>query len=86
MIEISRTVPCYLARLCIAEIILGIEFLHSKRIVHRDLKPENILIDRDGHILITDFGLSEKIPLDQRLYRRCGTLAYMAPGEKRNEC
>lgn len=41
------------------EIILAIEYLHSKRILYRDLKPENILISRDGHIKLSDFGLSK---------------------------
>jgi len=36
------------------------EYLHSKNIVYRDLKPENILIAGDGHLKITDFGLSKE--------------------------
>nr|CAD7442343.1 unnamed protein product [Timema bartmani] len=38
-----------------------------------------ILLDADGHISLTDFGLS-KLPLDdQKAYSFCGTVEYMAP-------
>lgn len=43
-----------------AEIILGLESLHKNGIIYRDLKPENILMDDEGHIRLTDFGLSKQ--------------------------
>jgi serine/threonine protein kinase len=46
------------------EIIIAIEFMHKKGIIYRDLKPENILIDTNGHIKITDFGLSKNFDYD----------------------
>eukprot|EP00250_Pteridium_aquilinum_P016985 c23395_g4_i1 orf=316-4593(-) len=49
----------HVARVYIAELVLALEYLHSLSVVHRDLKPDNILIAHDGHIKLTDFGLSK---------------------------
>ena len=46
------------ARFYIAEIILCVESLHQMNCIHRDLKPDNILIGIDGHLKLSDFGLS----------------------------
>ncbi|KAK1277760.1 Serine/threonine-protein kinase AtPK2/AtPK19 [Acorus gramineus] len=48
-----------MARTYIAEVVLALEYLHSLNVVHRDLKPDNLLINHDGHIKLTDFGLSK---------------------------
>ncbi|XP_060098118.1 ribosomal protein S6 kinase alpha-2 isoform X1 [Heteronotia binoei] len=64
----------------LAELALALDHLHGLGIIYRDLKPENILLDEDGHIKITDFGLSkEAIDHDKRAYSFCGTIEYMAP-------
>jgi serine/threonine protein kinase len=47
-----------IARQYICEVILALEYCHAQGIIHRDLKPDNILISGDGHIKLTDFGLS----------------------------
>jgi serum/glucocorticoid-regulated kinase 2 len=67
------------AKFYFAEILLGLEHLHSLDIVYRDIKPENILLDVDGHVRIADFGLSKIIPMRQRAYSFCGSPEYMSP-------
>ncbi|XP_059485343.1 ribosomal protein S6 kinase alpha-5-like isoform X2 [Neocloeon triangulifer] len=69
-------------RLYVGEIVLALEHLHKLGIIYRDIKLENILLDRDGHIVLTDFGLSKEFlphEKDQRAYSFCGTIEYMAP-------
>jgi len=45
-------------RFYMAECVLAIEAVHKLGFIHRDIKPDNILIDKDGHIKLSDFGLS----------------------------
>jgi len=69
------------AKFYCAEIALGLEYLHNSGVIYRDLKPENILLNADGHICLTDFGISKEglLAEDSRTATFCGTPEYLAP-------
>ncbi|ETN70787.1 kinase domain protein [Necator americanus] len=69
------------AKFIIAELIIAIDSLHKRKVIYRDLKLENILLDENGHVKLTDFGLS-KLLVPEELERAnsyCGTIEYMSP-------
>lgn len=60
-------------RFYMAECVLAIADVHRMGYIHRDIKPDNILIDRDGHIKLSDFGLSTGF------YKQDQSASYMKP-------
>ncbi|KAM4702802.1 protein kinase C zeta type-like [Rhinophrynus dorsalis] len=72
--------PEHHVRFYAAEMSLGIQFLHQRNIIHRDIKVDNILLDAEGHVKITDFGLSkESFDEKKGTKSECGTPYYCAP-------
>jgi serine/threonine protein kinase len=63
-----------------AEMVLALTHLHDNLgVVYRDLKPENCLLDAEGHLLLTDFGLSKVAVDPDACNSMLGTVEYMAP-------
>lgn len=53
-------------RVCVRQLLLGLEYLHENNICHRDLKPENILVGQDGTYKIADFGVAHFFEEDDK--------------------
>lgn len=69
------------ARHFAAEILAALAYLHARNIMYRDLKPENVLLGEDGHLKLTDFGISKVFAQnhDVKTFSMCGTPEYIAP-------
>ncbi|CAF0968300.1 unnamed protein product [Adineta steineri] len=61
------------------QLVLAVEYIHSKNIVHRDLKAENLLLDSRGNIKVADFGFANIFQPNSKLQTFCGSPPYAAP-------
>ncbi|HEY8379542.1 MAG TPA: protein kinase [Nannocystis sp.] len=52
---------------------------HAAGVVHRDLKPANILLEREGRVVLTDFGIARPLDAGVQTQGLLGTPLYMAP-------
>ena len=71
----------------IRQVCEGLAAAHARHVVHRDLKPGNIMRDREGRIVIMDFGLARHESTDglTRSGMVIGTMDYMAPEQAQGQ-
>lgn len=67
-------------------------YIHQKGVVHRDIKPENLLVDKNGKLVLADFGfaselepsINSKIPEAQKKFDPTVTLNHLVGSEEYN--
>ncbi len=71
----------------VREVCSALEAAHAAGVVHRDLKPQNIMIEKDGHVLVMDFGIAQSSQTRGATQTGSimGTPDYMSPEQARTE-
>ncbi len=62
-------------------------YAHDDNVIHRDIKPSNIMTDKQGKVIITDFGVSKSLKDDLTVHdssltlpgKMLGSPQYMSP-------
>lgn len=69
------------AKKLFAQLVSGVDYMHSKGLIHRDLKLENLLLDKHRNIIISDFGFVNSYNKDKNdlMKTSCGSPCYAAP-------
>ena len=61
------------------ETLEGLHYLHINGQIHQDVKAGNILIDLNGHVYLSDYGVSAFLKKGAKCATIVGTPSWMAP-------
>jgi len=65
----------------IEQVCRALDAAHAEGVIHRDLKPQNIMRDKNGRVVVMDFGLARSLGESGMTQTGAivGTLEYMSP-------
>ena len=65
----------------------ALRYAHERKMVHRDVKPANVMITKDGHVILTDFGIAKIMSVTGLTASGAmvGTPSYMSPEQGMGE-
>ncbi|XP_052218811.1 serine/threonine-protein kinase Nek3-like isoform X2 [Dreissena polymorpha] len=61
------------------QVVLALEYIHSKKFLHRDLKPQNVFLTLSGIVKLGDFGIARHLINEDLASTRIGTPLYISP-------
>jgi serine/threonine protein kinase len=70
------------------QVALALAHAHDAGVLHNDIKPANLLLERNGHVVVTDFGIGRRVEENAAGAEEhpVGTLRYMAPERLLGQC
>ena len=73
--------PVVLVQSVIAAAGKALYYAHTRGVIHRDVKPANFMLDRDGWLVVTDFGIAKQADMKGLTMTGSliGTPYYMSP-------
>jgi tRNA A-37 threonylcarbamoyl transferase component Bud32/Flp pilus assembly protein TadD len=79
--RLGAPIPLPLVVDWLRQVAAALDYAHARGVLHRDIKPANIMVNREGHLLLADFGIARSTELTglTQTGDLLGTPNYMSP-------